>query len=234
MVENSRASGLKFLVLGLLVFLTLGMDLFVVPIDKLIWGNQFDISTFFSSSWYVLITHWSIVIVLWIIGGVLIFKWLKKKEYIEEVISTKWSKELVLFIIIAVVTGVLFNVVESFIFSEPFLPQFFREYKSFSQMHGSMGALVWLFQNIYYLIESMLVVLLLALMQYAGEIWFKNDRIPYGGFGLLFTWGIGHIFHGIPSALWICGFSLFFGYLFIKANKYWWPSLLFVWIMFFV
>lgn len=233
MSKTEKSLGLKFLFLGLLVFLTLGMDLFVIPIDRLLWGNQLKIDTFFSSPWYVLITHWSIVIILWIMGGFLIFKWLKKKDFLEEVISINWNKDLIYFIIIAIIAGILFNVVESIIFSTQ-LPQFFREYQRFYQVHGSMGLIVWLFQNIYYLIESMLVVLLLALMQRAGEIWFKNDRFPYGGMGLLITWGISHLMHGLISGLWICAFSISFGLLFIKAEKRWWPSLLFVWLMFII
>ena len=156
-----------------------------------------------------------------------------KKNVVEEVISIKWNNNLVYLLIIAAVGSISLTIIESLIFSDS-LPQFFREYQNFVQYHGTIGLIPWIFQNIYYVIESMLVVLLLALMQRAGEIWFKNDRFPYGGIGLLLTWGISHLIHGLISGLWICAFSLVFGWIFIKAKKCWWPSLLFVWLMFFI
>lgn len=158
---------------------------------------------------------------------------LNKENIVEEVISIKWNNSLVFLLIIAAIGSIFLTLVESKIFSNP-LPQFFNEYQKFIQTHGSIGLVVWIFQNIYYLVESMLVVLLLALMQRAGEIWFKNDRFPYGGVGLLLTWGISHLMHGLISGLWICAFSIIFGWLFIKAEKRWWASLLFVWLMFLI
>lgn len=49
MIENEKISGFKFFSLGLLVFLTLAMDLFVILIDRLIWGRELKVNTFFQN-----------------------------------------------------------------------------------------------------------------------------------------------------------------------------------------
>lgn len=233
MSDKKILSGSKFMFLGLLTFFTLGMDLFITPIDKLLWGNMFNVENFFDNTWYMLTIHWSMVIILWVIGGVLVFMWLNKRKVVNNVISMHWGIDLLPILIVAAVTSILFTVLEAMMFSS-ILPQFLNEYQSFSKVHGPMGFLVSLFQNIYYLVESMLVVLLLALMQRAGELWFKRGNFPYGGVGLLLTWGLGHFTKGIIDVLWICGFCLVFGWLFVKAKKRWWASLLFLWLIFLV
>ncbi len=233
MLKSNKVSGFDLFSLGLLVYLALAMDLFVIQIDRLLWGRKITISTFFQNSWYVLVVHWCIVIIIWIISGLLVLESLNRRKAIREVISKGRNNELVSSLFIAVVCSILLALVESRLFSSQ-IPQYFNEYQKFIQTHGSMGFVVWIFQNIYYCIESILVVLLLALIQRAGEIWFKFDRFPYGGIGLLFTWGISHLTHGLLSGLWICLFSMIFGWIFIETKKHWLPSLVFLWIMFFI
>lgn len=230
---NKKLSGLTFFILGLLAYMTLGMDLFVILIDKLLWGNKFKMEAFFESPWYTLVIHWSIVVTLWLIGGVLLFRWMKKREVVKDVILINWGIGLVPYLIMAAVTSILFTVFESIVASEA-LPQFFMEYKRFVGFHGPIGLFVSVFQNIYYFVESMLVVILLALMQRAGELWFKKDSFLYGGIGLLLTWGISHFTKGLITGLWICGFCIVAGWLFKKVEKHWWPSLLFIWLAFFI
>lgn len=108
------------------------------------------------------------------------------------------------------------------------LPQFYREYQLFFDNHGSMAIVVRFLKNIYYFVEAMIVVLLLALMQRAGELIFKVGNFPYGGIGLLLTWGMVHLTKGLVTGLWISGFCIVLGWLFLKVKKRFWPSLLFV------
>lgn len=232
MRKKENISALQYFLLGLLVFLILGMDMFVMVMDQWLWGDLFNMDDFFSSPWYVLVGHWSIVIVLWTVGAVLFFVWLKKKKVLKNVISLRWSsKGIPLLMSVAVIMSFLFAVVESLLL-EGNLLQIYDEYQKFTRVHGSMGLLVSLTQNIYYIVESVLVVLLVALMQCAGEMWFKKPNLPYGGIGLMVTWGLSHLIHGLASGLYITAFALVFGWLFVKAGKQWWPCLLFIWLMF--
>lgn len=205
--------------------------MFVMILDQWLWGDMFNLNDFFTSPWYVLVVHWSIVIVLWVVGAAILLAWLRKREMFEKVISLRWSSDVFPLLIVAFVMSFLFALIDVWLNGES-IPQIYREYQNFRLEHGSMSVWVALVQNIYYIVEAVLVVLLVALMQRAGEVWFKKPNLPYGGIGLMLTWGLGHLTHGLQSGLYITAFSLVFGWLFVKADKQWWPSLLFIWLLF--
>lgn len=229
--EKGNISGIQYFLLGLLVFLMLGMDMFIMGLDQWLWGDLFNIDDFFVSPWYVLVVHWSIVTILWTVGAMIFLLWFRKRKLIEKVISLRWSSKVIPLLIVAFISSFLFAVLEFWINGES-IPQIYREYENFKLEHGFMGIWVALVQNIYYIVEAVLVVLLVALMQSAGEVWFKKPSLPYGGIGLMLTWGLGHLTHGLQSGLYITAFSLVFGWLFVKAGKQWWPSFLFIWLVF--
>ena len=58
----------------------------------------------------------------------------------------------------------------------------------------SHGTLLFIFQYIYYVFETLLFTLILVFAQLAFETWFKNRKIPYGGIVMGLTWGLAHIF----------------------------------------
>lgn len=205
----------------------------IMGLDQWLWGNLFRADDFFLSPWYVLVVHWVIVIVLWVSGAAVLLLWLRKRETLEKVISFRWSAKILPLLIVAFVLSFIFALLDFWLNGES-IPQFYREYQKFKLEHGSMSIWVWLVQNVYYIVEAVLVVLLVALMQRAGEVWFKKLYFPYGGIGLMLTWGLGHLIHGLQSGLYITAFSLIFGWLFIKGGKQWWPSLLFIWLLFFI
>ncbi|WP_405169216.1 hypothetical protein [Paenibacillus sp. FSL H3-0286] len=231
MKEKGNISGIQYFLLGLLIFLMLGMDMFIMGLDQWLWGDLFNIDDFFVSPWYVLVVHWSIVTLLWAVGAMMFLLWFRKRKLIGPVISLCWSSKVIPLLIVAFISSFLFAVLEFWINGES-IPQIYREYENFKLEHGFMGIWVGLVQNIYYIVEAVLVVLLVALMQRAGEVWFKNPSLPYGGIGLMLTWGLGHLTHGLQSGLYITAFSLVFGWLFVKAGKQWWPSFLFIWLVF--
>lgn len=151
------------------------------------------------------------------IGAALLLLWLKKEKLSEKVISLRWNAEIIPLLIVAFVTSFLFALLDVWL-NEESIPQIYREYQNFIVEHGSKGIWVALAQNIYYIVEAVLVVLLVALIQRAGEVWFKKPNLPYGGIGLMLTWGLGHLTHGLQSGLYITAFSLVFGWLFVKAD----------------
>lgn len=52
------------------------------------------------------------------------------------------------------------------------------------------GPLLFIFQYIYYLFETMLFLLIIVFGQKACEVWFKRTNIPYGGIICGLTWGL--------------------------------------------
>lgn len=56
------------------------------------------------------------------------------------------------------------------------------------------GALLFTFQYIYYAFETMLFLLIVVFGQKACEVWFRNEKFPYGGIICGLTWGLAHVF----------------------------------------
>lgn len=56
------------------------------------------------------------------------------------------------------------------------------------------GLLKFIFQYIYYAIETILFMLIIIFVQKAFEVLCKNKNIPYGGIACAMTWGLAHIF----------------------------------------
>lgn len=56
------------------------------------------------------------------------------------------------------------------------------------------GALLFTFQYIYYIVETILFMFIIVYAQKAFELWFKNHKIPYGGIICGLTWGLAHAF----------------------------------------
>lgn len=83
------------------------------------------------------------------------------------------------------------------------------------------GWLKFIFQYIYYLFEASLFMLIIVFSQQAFEIWFENDRIPYGGITVALTWGLSHIFtQGSLTAGLLTSLSGFmYGIVYLLVNK---------------
>ncbi|WP_200789781.1 hypothetical protein [Clostridium fallax] len=82
----------------------------------------------------------------------------------------------------------------------------------------------FIFQYIYYIFEAVLVLLIIVFGQKAGEMSFKNKRLPWGGFLLGVTWGLIHLLTkgDLVIGLILCLASVLYGiaYLAVKKNIY--------------
>jgi hypothetical protein len=89
--------------------------------------------------WYYLVFHWSITIIIWLIGALLVFIWLKKREILSNI----------------------FSFIESKNFSYKSF-QIIKEFLCFQKIHGRNACILSIFQNIYYFFESSLIILIVA------------------------------------------------------------------------
>ena len=83
------------------------------------------------------------------------------------------------------------------------------------------GFVLFIFQYIYYLAEGFLISLVIAYGQKACEMWFHNDKIPYGGIILGLTWGLAHIISKgsiLMGLLSVLG-GFLFGSIYLLVNK---------------
>ena len=82
------------------------------------------------------------------------------------------------------------------------------------------GCLKFLFQYIYYLFEMVLITLILVFSQKAGELWFRNKNIPYGGIVIALTWGVAHFFtKGVLSGILGMAAGIAFGFVYLLVNR---------------
>jgi hypothetical protein len=70
-----------------------------------------------------------------------------------------------------------------------------------------------------FLLESTIVILLLALFQKAGEVWTISPPVPWGGIGLLLTWGVANLGTHPQGAIYVLVFSVLFVVAFVVSRK---------------
>jgi hypothetical protein len=237
-MKEKQLTGWKFFSIGLMAFLGLGFDLFVIGLDLLVFGSDFNYNNPFQNPWYMLLFHWCVVITLWIVFIIFLVKWLAKKGVREEVFSLKITKATAFYCLLAVLFSFGLAFLEIPLYGrDGFGFQIAREYQRFIEQQGpTHGLILSITQNVYYIFESMLVLLLLALTHRAGEKWFGkyvwSKFIPFGGIFLMLTWGLGHFTHGVFSMIWITVFALMAGIFFILNQKRVLPTYIFIWMLF--
>lgn len=86
----------------------------------------------------------------------------------------------------------------------------------------NLGLIKFIFQYLYYFIETCMFTGIIIFGQLSCEKWFKNSNIPYGGILCALTWGLAHIatkgniVTGIVSIF--LGFMFGATYLILKRN----------------
>ena len=204
--ERSRfLKGLDILSYALTAFLALGCEgILAYGIEQKIYGKTLKE---FSTAQSIL--HWVLTYIVWIAFAVYILRSTKKKGYD---LFPKTTKKITKFQWACIIVGVAACLISTWIDwnGSKVLAEFARR-----------GALKFVFQYIYYLIEVFLVMLIIIGGQKACEIWFKKENIPYGGIIAAVTWGLGHILTkgtiaaGIATAL--CGLAL--GSVYLLTNR---------------
>lgn len=173
--------GWDFLSYGLLAFGGLGMEvLYVYLLEPLIYGGPMKDWR----EWTIAetLTHWIVTCITW--GLIALFIVWHSKKKIDFDIFIKGDK-VKAWQWVVVFIGIVLTVVMSYIDWDGF--KMIGEYQR-------KGLLLFTFQHIYYLFETVLFMFIIVYAQKACEVWFKNPRIPYGGIVCGITWGFAHTF----------------------------------------
>lgn len=172
-----KATGWNYLLLALLAFAGLGLEaVLAFAVEPAVYGAQL-------GEWNTLqnVLHWTLTCILW--GGVIAaLVLLAKKRYDVDLLQRGGKVKPWQWALVGVL--VVFSLVVSYLDWNGF-----KVVKEFN----ANGLLRFVFQYIYYIFESGLMMLILVFAQLAFEQWFKNKHIPYGGIILALTWGLGHI-----------------------------------------
>ena len=184
--EMTRKKGWLCVGLGILVFLTLALEVVVILAESAVYGAAP------SALWQHCI-HWTLTCAVWCAGLGLVHKAARRKALFDEAEEDRKDLRPVQWILLAAVTavGVLFMTANWDMTLKPF-----AEWGRFMERFGSAGTAGFLFQYLYYLVESAIILTVIMLGQRAGEIFFCQGRktlLPWGWLFCSLLWGFPHL-----------------------------------------
>ena len=220
MAEAKRPAGINYMISALLAAAGIGIEIiYALLIEPVFYGEQMQNWT--NSQ---IILHWIITCISW---GTVIILLIRnsKNKYGFDLLEKKEKMKIPQ--LAGVFICILFSLYTSYLSWEGF--KIIREFQS-------NGLTKFIFQYIYYAFETGLFTLIIIFGQKAFEMWFRKEKIPFGGIVAALTWGLGHIFTksdlmtGLYSAL--SGFM--FGSVYLLVNKDFKKTLYVLYIMFII
>lgn len=204
---------------GFLAFAVLGLEFGVLVISTLIDGRDLSQYGAWPTNWYGAVSHWTLTIIVWLIGAGLVAKLLfKHAPKKRETQNSTWQK-VIGFTILSIVFIFGYSYLESLIRGTQFDFQLLSEYRGFQGMYDQYAWIVMSFQVLYYAVEMILVLFIIISFQYLGEQLFEIKSIPYGSIGLMLTWGMIHFVSHPAGALYITIWALVPGILYLVLHK---------------
>ncbi len=219
---NTSVSPLRYLIFALIVFAFLGSEFIVMVLSTVVDGRSLDQYGTWPVNWYGALFHWSVTVLIWCLAAFFFSTWAIKRRVFSELINFRLNSKVLLYTLASVLIVILAAIVESRLTGAR-IPQIYSEYLGFQNMYGGNALVVTIFQNIYYIFEMVLVLIMLAFFQKAGELWFKNEKVPYGGIGIMLTWGLIHFVSHPEGALWITMWAIVPGLMYIVSNRSFYP-----------
>lgn len=207
-----------YLALGLLCLGLLAMDLVSMVLGKLIDGRSLNHPQVWGDRWYssaiMLLTSTTI----WGIGGSIVLTRLRWTGRIKRIFQNRleWKKLGIAIIGLVVLFGI--DLLESKQLRLDAL-SLSREFQGFKERYPTHAVLITWIQYGYYLMESFLVLLMIGLFHQAGSLVFGKTSLPWGGIGIMMTWGIGHLVSHPQGAIWMLCMSLAFGIFFVLLRR---------------
>ena len=206
--EVKKDAGWKYLLLSLGAFLGLALEgVHAFGWEPIVYGRL----TFREYAMWQAILHWVVTYFTWIAVGYLLVRVAKNKLGFDI-----WAKQekMKYWQLIAACLGIILSIVISYISWDGF--KVIKEFQS-------NGLVRFIFQYVYYMVETAMFLLIIVFGQKAFEIWTKKRNIPWGGIICGLTWGAVHIIsrgvfdveNGVFST--IIGFM--FGAAYLLANR---------------
>jgi hypothetical protein len=210
-ILNEKINKFIFLGLAFLPFLVLALELVILLIESVFYGTM----DFWTLDVHAIIIHWICTIIVWSAGLFILNVFSKRIGY--NIFDNNNKPKIINMLIVGII--IIITVAGSYISWETrFKP--FVEFTNFTNKYNNLGIMVFIFQYLYYITESMLFLAIVVFAQEFGERTFKLQIIPWGGIVCGLTWGLGHIltqdlFTGIYSFL----VSIFYGVVYLQVKK---------------
>lgn len=230
-MDVKKTNPVIYFMIALVFFAILGCEYLVFFIDRIIDGRSISDMYLWAIHWYGAVSHWIITIVLWGGASFVFYLYAKKKKHIHELINFKVDRVALLTLIVVIILVVADGAIEANTDNITF-PQILSEYYGFKSMYGSSAWLVSIFQNVYYLFESIVVLIMVVCFQKAGELWFRKTYFPWASIGLAFTWGIIHFLSHPSGAMGVFIWSILPGFVYVISKKSFYPTFVILFLAF--
>ena len=203
-----KETGWKYLLLALGAFLGLALEVIhAYGWEPLVYGG---ISYRDYAVWQAAL-HSIITCLTWLGAAYLLIRVAQNRLGFE--IFEKSSK-MKFWQIIAVCLSVILSIVMSYLDWDGF-----KVVKEFQ----SNGWLRFIFQYIYYIVETAMFLLIIVFGQKAFDLWTKKKNVPWGGIVCGLTWGISHVisrgFLDIGNGIASMVFGFLFGAAYLLTNR---------------
>lgn len=203
-----KEAGWKYLLLSLGAFFGVSLE----AVHAYGWEPfVFGVETFSDYTTWQMLLHWVITYVTWIAAGYLLVRIAKGKLGFDI-----WAKgeKMKQWQFIAAFLGIVLSLAMSY-----FSWDGFKVIKEFQ----SKGLLKFIFQYIYYMIETGMFLLIIVFGQRSFEIWTKRRNVPWGGIICGLTWGMIHLISrgvfDIENAVLSTILGFMFGAAYLLANR---------------
>lgn len=205
MKREKKITGGSFLVLALYAFGGLGLEaLYAFLLEPMIYGTEM-------AQWTPLqmIIHWVVTCITW---GIVCYSLVRsaKKKYDFDIMVKGSKVQWWQWVLVAC-------------FAAAALVVSYLDWGGFKMVKEfqSKGLLLFIFQYIYYAVETTLFTLIIVFAQKAFEKWFNKPNFPYGGIVCGLTWGLVHILSkgSVSTGLISMFISFGFGMVYLLLNR---------------
>lgn len=200
---NKKIGASDFLALGMYAFAGFGLEIILNVLESSIF--KWNMSKMTDTMHCI---HWTMTCVLWGSMVYILIRYAKNRFNFDIFnLDTRDNKPIILLTMILAIMAIGVTV---------FVNGGFKPLLEFK----NLGVVKYLFQFVYYLFESALIVLSIAFGQKFGELTFKSYKVPWGGIFLALTWGLIHILiQSFDTGLYTVFLSLVFGSIYITLRK---------------
>ena len=179
---------LFYLITAIFGFVGLGLELVVVGVETLIYGSV----DFRTMDLNQVLIHWTVACILWLTSAYFIYRFSINRGFnpSDEKDTPAFKNILIGLLMLAFSIGVSY-----LSWDNSWKP--LEEYIHKVENYGNGCTIAFIMQYVYYLVESVLILITVVYGQKFGETVCTHKYtkiIPWGGIFCAFTWGFGHIF----------------------------------------
>ena len=193
-----RVDNKEFLWYSLYSFAGFGLEILLLMIENIFIKEQTTFTTCF---------HWGLTAILWGTISFILYKNSKSKLNFDLVNNNCVGKRNIFFSLVMIIIFLIAKCC------------FFNSIKSIDEFNN-LGIIKFIFQYIYYLFETILILFTISFGQRFFEGISKNKIIPYGGLVLAFTWGLMHILtQNMATGIFAFASAILYGIVYLLLNK---------------